>query len=476
MGHGLGIGHDAKVHLPVVAFHGDVQPQAVHHDRRGVVAHHAGAGQVQRHRRARHIADGQIGQQRQPVGHLGAAVQRRQRLHQPGHANRRVIGGQHAFKAAHGLFHRRGGGLDMGQPLAQIGDVGAQVDQAHRCLGVRCGVARGPQRHRHRRHQRFAGQRGMFGQIAPQRGGAQQQHGVVERGLVQPPQGLELGQRQADAGKAARCRDRGIERRARRQPQVADRAGAAFATQQPRVRQHQAGRIGQRAQRGRQVFDDARHLRCLLRQRAAQHLAQAQLEGLGAAAGLAAGLAARLAWRRRRHAAALGRGVQNHPGHGHRRLAVHRRMVKLRVDGHAGQAVGAGAQAFQHKKPPQRAASVQPLGVQPAHCGLQLGHAGALPGRPGQLDRLDMVFQVGIGIDPGRVGQVQWHPPQPPPKHRQLMQALGHVLAQPHGETAGLARRQFVDIECADMHRHLGGFKVKKGGVQAGKLLHGPGC
>jgi hypothetical protein len=35
-----------------------------------------------------------------------------------------------------------------------------------------------------------------------------------------------------------------------------------------------------------------------------------------------------------------------------------------------------------------------------------------------QLDLDDVLAQVGLGIDPGRVGQVQRHPPQPAPQHR----------------------------------------------------------
>ena len=335
----------------------------MHHDRGGVVADHARTRQIQRHRRPGHVADGQVGQQRDALGHLGLAVELGGGLHQPGHADRRKVSGQHALQAAHGLLHRCRGGLDMGQALGQIGDMGTQAHQAHRGLCGGGGITRGPQRHRHRRHQRLARQRGMLAQVAPQGGGADHQHDVVEGGLMRPPQQLELRQRQADSGKGPPGGDRLVEKGARRQAQVADPLALVLATQQGRIRQRLAGGIGQGAQGGRQVLDDARHLRRLIGNGPAQHLAQAQAQGLAALAGPDL------------QAAALGRGVQDHLGHGHCGLAVHRRMVELRVQPHPAQAAGAEAQALQQVKAPERPLAVQALGMQVADGRLQLGHA-----------------------------------------------------------------------------------------------------
>ena len=84
-----------------------------------------------------------------------------------------------------------------------------------------------------------------------------------------------------------------------------------------------------------------------------------------------------------------------------------------------------------------------------------------------------MVLQIGLGIDPGRVGQVQRHPPQPAPQYRHQRQALGHVAAQMQQKAALEAGRQLVEVERAHMHGHLGGFEVEEGGIQARELLHG---
>ena len=72
---------------------------------------------------------------------------------------------------------------------------------------------------------------------------------------------------------------------------------------------------------------------------------------------------------------------------------------------------------------------------------LQLGHAVAHLGRRWQLDGDDVVLQIGLGIHPGRIGQVQRHPPQATAQHRHQRQALGHVAAQVLQKAALEARR-----------------------------------
>ena len=47
-------------------------------------------------------------------------------------------------------------------------------------------------------------------------------------------------------------------------------------------------------------------------------------------------------------------------------------------------------------------------------------------------------------------------------------QPLGHVAAHGGGEAAARARRQLVDAECTDMHRHLRRLEVEERSVEAG--------
>jgi hypothetical protein len=121
-------------------------------------------------------------------------------------------------------------------------------------------------------------------------------------------------------------------------------------------------------------------------------------------------------------------GVEDGVGQRHRRLAVDRGMVQLRIDRDASHATRPGCQALEDVEFPQRARTIQKHAVQAPHLGLHLGHAGGPAVDLGQADFHHMGLHVGLGIDPRRGRQVQRHPPGPAPQRRGHRQAAGHVL------------------------------------------------
>mmetsp|Transcript_21663 Transcript_21663/g.84311 ORF Transcript_21663/g.84311 Transcript_21663/m.84311 type:complete len:879 (+) Transcript_21663:692-3328(+) len=477
-GQGLAAGHQAHIQGLVVGLHRHVQRQAVHGDGGRVVREHLRAGQVERQLRAGHIGDDDVGDHRQLLGHLGAAVEQGAGLHQPGDAEAREVGGHQALELAHLGLHRLAGGHHMGQPLGRPRELGAQAHQRHRGLVVGGGVAGRTGGHRHGGDQALARQRAVLGQVAPQRAADDEEHRVVEAGAMALAGAVELGQRQRDAGEGARGRQAHIEAGARRRAQAGHRRPAAH--DRGGLRGHIGQQLAQLGHRGarcrtadiahREVAEDAgrvgqragevQGLLPLLRHRRAQQADGAELAALFAPAG------------RRVDGARFGAQVQDHLRQRHGGLPVHGGMVQLGVERHPRLAVGPGLDAGEDMEFPQRPAAVQQHRVQPADLGLQHGHAAALAVLVRQRDFHDVRVQVGLGVHPAGVGHAQRHGLQLAAQGRQQGQAGPQVLAQVLDVVALVAGWQLQQVQRADMHRHLRRFQIQEAGVQAGKLLH----
>ncbi len=105
------------------------------------------------------------------------------------------------------------------------------------------------------------------------------------------------------------------------------------------------------------------------------------------------------------------------------------------------------------------------LGVQ-----LRLNAAALADGR--QLDRDDVLVQIGLGIDPHRVRKIERHRRELLPQRRRKRQPRGHVAAHVGDEVSAIVGRQLEVVQRADVHRHLWCFEVQEGGVETGQLIH----
>jgi len=270
-------------------------------------------------------------------------------------------------------------------------------------------------------------------------------------------QGFEFRERHAGRGKGPGRGHRPVHRRGGRQRDIA----RAFA-QQFFGAEHALCRSSHRAKGGRQLAHQTHHLAGLVAQGAAQHLDHADAEGF-AASGWAYFDLARF-WR----------GIEEHVAQRHGRLAIDCRVVHLRKHAHLFATARAAWQAFDDVHAPQGFAAVQQLRVQLGD-GFFQQRAGVW-GRAalfaaGQLVLDDVIAQVRLCIDPGGVGQVEGHPPQPPAQCRRGRHARRVEAAQRVHIAATKALGQFEQVHGAHVHGHFGCFQKQKARVQSGQLL-----
>jgi len=147
-----------------------------------------------------------------------------------------------------------------------------------------------------------------------------------------------------------------------------------------------------------------------------------------------------------------------------RSLPIDGRVMQLRVHRHPLAAVLGRRQTFEYVELPERLAAIEQHGVQFADHLLEFFQLTAL----GQADLDDVLVQIRLGVDPGRVGELERHPPQPAPQRRHHRQALGNVAPQIAHELAFVAGGQFEQMQSADVHRHLGGLEVKERRIEPG--------
>ena len=262
--------------------------------------------------------------------------------------------------------------------------------------------------------------------------------------------GLDFRQRQGHACKRALVGDRGVEGRGRRklQPRAWRRGLDASAP----LGDCSLGCLERRAGQRRQQPGKLQHLAQLVAQRGAQQLGHAQLVAVG---GLGAG---------RTHPPGLHRHVEDAVGHGHRSLAVHRRVVHLGVK--TDPPVG---HALDHIELPQRPAAVEQAGVQTGAQRLHLRHGAGLR----QHGAAHVVVEVDVVVvDPDRVGQVKRHQCQLAGEHRRQVHAAGDMGLDRIEPVVHRSGRRLEQRQAADMHRHLGTFEVQKGAVNDAQVVH----
>ena len=449
VGHGAPAGDQAEAQLPHVALHRDVQRHAVNDDGQGEHARHLRPRQVQRHLRPGHVGDGDIGQA-QPVGETGATVQRRQPAEQPGRAQGRKVLGDEAAEAAHLLLHCARAGHDGLQALERVFELRGQVDHGARDLVVAARVAFRAQRDRHTGDQCLLRQFARVSQVRAQGCAAQPQHHVIHGSPQRLADRLDLLQRQCHAGKGALIGDGRVEGRRGRQfePRSCGAGLVAYTTRGERAFRGAKGRAGQ----GRQQLGELHELLQLVAQSRAQQFCHAELVAVGACRA------------RRPHAPRFGRHVEHAVAHGDRSLAIDRRMVHLGIEAQA--AVG---QAFDDVELPQRAAAVEPAGMQSCCKRFQLRHAAGL----GQHEVPDVIVQVDVVVsNPDRVGQFERHQCKLAREHRGEVHAardmrLDGLEPRPLAARGGLEQRQ-----AAHVHGHFRAFQVQEGAVDDAQVVH----
>ena len=178
----------------VVALDGDIESQAMRDDGDRKVGGHFRARKIQRHRRAGHVRNNNIGHHRNTIGRYGQFVERRNDAQQPWNSQR-----WHVHR--HRTLHRAGEGLgfvaghdDRGKPLARVGNLCGHIHQHHRHLIALRGITRRAQTHRDRAYHRLGQYLCILGEIAAQRARHHGHDDIVELGIKVFGNRLGLGQ------------------------------------------------------------------------------------------------------------------------------------------------------------------------------------------------------------------------------------------------------------------------------------------
>jgi hypothetical protein len=435
--HQVGAGRDADEQLAVVAVGGHVQADAVVDDGDRQVGGDPGPGDIERHRRPRHVGHDHVERQRHPVRDVGMAHQPGEAAEQPGQADGgHVVRDQRLGRVGVGLG-RIGGTVNRGEPRQRVGDPGVQVHGDERHLDRVLGVAVGAGRHRHAGEQRLARQQSALQQPAAQRARGDGQHDVVDGALRASCEASGVIQRDFRGGEGAASRDHLVQDRPR------GLGGGCI----PRAQQARGG-AGHRGEPSRQLTQFVQ----LVGSARGQQPQRRVVVGLGQR-----GTACRGGKPRRR----VHEGLQEQLG----RVPVEPGVVHLHVQRRA-----AAGEALDEVQFPQWPVTIEQRLVQPCDPVFQLAQ-GAGPGqdRPAHV----MVEVDGAGGHPHRVGQVQRQARQPAGEDLAGPEPAADHRAEPLEERPASPRWDLVQQEQgADVHRRGRGLPVQENGIEQLDRLH----